>query len=315
MLLSLLSAPVAVFLPIASLIVPGLWAYSMRRTKPWYLMLYATLYALCASLLYGGDAVTTACLTGLDALVALAIYWGQVKRIGNAYTTLIAGGMALLSLYLCVCLPGILSGEGAFAAVKAAVNESAALLGEMFASVPSAPEGFAAYYQQQIDLVRNSVEMVVVPMLCIAAGVVGLSNLLFFRLFARKRTQEMGLLPLRPFRLWAIPRSMTKGMFFMLIGALVVLWIDWDYAMALSTTVNVMVGMPLALQGLCMIDFLIVRSGKNIATRRVLIYTLAAVALLIMQTPLVLLGCFDQIFQFRARAAKGPVTPPASPNV
>ena len=101
----------------------------------------------------------------------------------------------------------------------------------------------------------------------------------------------------------------------MSVGALVLLLTDWTYAAALSATVNVIVGMPLALQGLCVIDFLIVRSGKNVATRRVLIYVLAAVALLVMQTPLVLLGCMDQLFQLRARAAQGPKAPPRYPDL
>jgi hypothetical protein len=59
--------------------------------------------------------------------------------------------------------------------------------------------------------------------------------------------------------------------------------------------------MPLLLQGLCVIDFLIARSKKNAALGRTLTYVGIGVFFGLLQTPLILIGCFEQIFRFRDR--------------
>ena len=300
---ALLCAPLTALMPLLALVMPAIWAYAMRRTKPVYVLLYTAVFAGAASFFY--NAVGVVGLAGLMALSALTVYVGQTKRIGNAYTALLTGGAAAAMLYVCVCGPGILSGAGAFAAVQAIMDESAALLMETVSAMPDLPAGFTAAYGETLDYMRAYASDAVVPLICAAAGAIGLSNLLFFRLFCGKRAE--GLAPMRPFRLWAVPRGMTGGMLIMLIGALVLEMTEWEYGAALAATVNVIVGMPLVLQGLCLIDFWIVRGGgsegKGVTRRRIFIYLLAGVTLL---------GCLEQIFQLRRRITEGPKQEPPS---
>jgi uncharacterized protein YybS (DUF2232 family) len=111
---------------------------------------------------------------------------------------------------------------------------------------------------------------------------------------------------MRAFRYWALPRSVMLGLFALLVGALVLEWSGWTFADSLSNTVNVLVGMPLLLQGLCVIDFLLVRSSKNVSATRAVSYTAIGVLFGIAQMPLILIGCFEQIFRFRERGMKAP---------
>jgi uncharacterized protein YybS (DUF2232 family) len=151
-----------------------------------------------------------------------------------------------------------------------------------------------------LDAYSKAIPNMIVPALCVFAGVLGLGNLLFFHLFCKKRP-EIAISPIRSFRDWSLPRSMTLGLFALLIGSLILEWTGWVFADGLTNTVNVLVGMPLLLQGLCVIDFLIARSPKNVTLGRTLTYVGIGVLFGLAQTPLILVGCFDQIFRFRDR--------------
>ena len=128
----------------------------------------------------------------------------------------------------------------------------------------------------------------------------GLSNLLFFRAFCRKQPQ-VEISPMRAFRDWTLPRSMTLGLFVMLIGSLILEFSGWSFAASFSVTANILLGIPLFLQGISVIDFLIVHAQKNVTLTRTLIYVLLGVLYQFMLYPLVLVGCFDQIFRLRDR--------------
>lgn len=302
---AILAGAAAVVLPAALLIVPALFAYVMCRTRPAFLALFGGAYAAVAFLLM--EPLTAASLGVLCIGVAFALYWMQTQKRGNTETALVISGISLLGLYAVVCLPGILSGEGAFAPIQNAVNEMIRATKAVAASVSGLPtainDGLQSYLAL-MDQFGQLVPTILVPALCVMAFSIGLANLLFFRLFARKRVS--GLTPLRPFRLWAIPQHAAYGMLFLVVVSLLLLWFEWSYAEAFSATINVLVGLPFMLQGLCTADFLIVRSGKNIAAKRAGVYLAAAVLFLYTQSILMMLGCFDQVFHFRQRASMPP---------
>ena len=54
---------------------------------------------------------------------AFAVYAMLTRRVGNADTALTLAGLFLVGLYCAVCLPGVLSGAGAFAGIQAAIDE------------------------------------------------------------------------------------------------------------------------------------------------------------------------------------------------
>ena len=294
-----LAAVLTAILPVFWLVLPGLTAYAMLRTKPWSAVLPAALL-MGFSYVLTGSPLTAGLLTGMAALTALTIYYFQVNRMGNSYTALTAAGVFLVFLYLLMCLPGLLSGTGAFSQIQVSVDETVALFRQMLAMMPELPKEATDMYAEYLTLVSRSVASIAVPIACAAAGILGLSNFLFFRAFAGK-TQENGLLPMRPFAMWSIPRSAALGLFLLLVGSLVLTWTEWSYAEAFTATVNVLVSMPLILQGLSTVDYLILKKGKNPTGKRVLVYVLLGLFFWLAQMPLMLVGCFEQLFRIRSR--------------
>lgn len=302
-----LAAILCVLFPVALLIAPALWAYAMCKTKPVSLALFAGVFAVPEIMMLG--AFNGACFSLLAIGCAAVLYYMQTKRMSNAYTVAFLSGVALLALYALVCLPGILSGEGAFAAAQQLMQESADAFQSLLAAVPALPAENAALLTESLDTYIQSVPALVVPALVIVSGVLGLGNFLFFRLFARGK--GFAISPLCPFRFWSIPGSLTTGLIVMLVGSLIMGLTGWSHAAALSNTVNAIVGMPLILQGLCVLDFLLSRKADGrVASRRVLAYLITGVFFALAQTPLIMLGCFDQLFRFRTRAAAQPPTRP-----
>ena len=298
LLLSVAAGLVTLWLPFGLCIAPALWAYAGARTRPWWMALPMAVYAAGAFSLY--SPVAAAGLFGAAALCAGLVYSLLTRRVSNVYTALTLSGVFLAGLYASVCLPGILAGKGAFADVQAAVAPLFDFYHSALAQMPGVDSQAAALLTETLDAYSKAIPSMVVPALCIFSGVLGLSNLLFFRLFSRKHAQ-ITLSPMRAFRDWTLPRSMTFGLFALLIGSLILEWTGWAYADSLSNTVDAIVGMPLLLQGLCVVDFLISRSPKNVTLGRALAYSAIGVLFGLAQTPLILVGCFDQIFRFRDR--------------
>ena len=87
----------------------------------------------------------------------------------------------------------------------------------------------------------------------------------------------------------------------MITRVLALEWAGWAFAEGFSNAVNALVGMPLLLQGLCVVDFMLARSPKNATLGRALTYTGIGILFSLAQTPLILIGCFEQIFRFRDR--------------
>ena len=308
-----LAGAVTALVPLGLVALPAFFAYAMGRTKPAFLALFGGVYAAAAVFLYPWLTAAGFCILCIG--MAAALYWMQTRGQSNTYTALALLGIALAALYAMVCLPGILSGAGAFAPIQAAAEEFAAIVKEMAAVMPGiAPEALAQLNALAEQLSGMAAAMTV-PVLCVLAQALGFINLLLFKALAKMG--KLKVTPMRPFRLWAIPQSMTYGLVFLLLASLALEWTGWEYAESLSNTVNILVGMPLVLQGLCVVDFMIVRGGKNIAQRRILFYLggwlvswLMQMPLL-FQTPLMMVGCFDQIFRFRARlSGMPPIKPP-----
>jgi len=307
LLLSVLSAVAAVALPAALLLAPALWAYAGARTKPGWIALPAAVYGLLALYAYGSMEAALGLFLSAAA-AAVAVFYMLTRKMSNAYTALTLSGIFLVGLYCAVCLPGVLSGAGAFAGSQAAIDETVSLYRAMAQQMSGLNADSLALINEYLDAFSKAVPSFIVGGLCAGAGVLGLSNLLFFRLFCRKHT-EISISPMRAFRFWTMPRSMMLGLFALLIGSLVLEWSGWTYAEGLSNTVNVLVAMPLLLQGLCVIDFFLARAPQRVTVARVVTYVLLAVLFGFLQTPLILLGCIEQIIRIRDRMQNTPPKP------
>lgn len=303
LLLAVLTGAVTAVFPAGLLLGPALWAYAGARTKPAWIALPAGVYGLLVFLLYSAEAAFG--LFACAAAAAIALYFMQTRKVSNTYTALTLAGLFLAGLYCAVCLPGILSGAGAFAQAQAAIDEMIALYRTSATQLSGVSEEYLAFIHSYLDAFSEAASSFIVAALCVGAGVLGLGNLLFFRLFCRKNA-EIAISPMREFRLWTLPRSMMLGLFALLIGSFVLEWSGWTFADSMSSTVNVLVGMPLLLQGLCVADYFIARSAQNVRAKRAAIYTLVGILFAFLQTPLILLGCAEQIFKLRDRTQKLP---------
>ena len=300
-LVLLLACAVALFtayFPVALIIAPALWAYAGARTKTYWILLPAALFA--AGMFALEPVVVAAGLSGAALLAALLLNVLLTHRFGNSDTVLLLCGVFLVGLYTAICMPGILEGRGAFADIQASIGT----LNEFYHSATSQisqinPEAVAVILDT-MDTMYEAVPTSFVAVLCIFASVLGLSNLLFFRAFCRKQPQ-VEISPMRAFRDWTLPRSMTLGLFVMLIGSLILEFSGWSFAASFSVTANILLGIPLFLQGISVVDFFIARSQKNVATKRALAYVGLGILYQFALYPLVLVGCFDQIFRLRDR--------------
>jgi uncharacterized protein YybS (DUF2232 family) len=298
LLASILAALVALFIPAGLCAAPALWAFAGARTKPHWIALPAAVYTAGAFSMY--SPVTAAGFAVSASLAAGLIYILLTRRVSNAYTALTLAGVFLAGLYAAVCLPGILDGRGAFTDIQTAVGAQADSYRSFIAQMPYTDPRVAAYFSDKFDELYQAVPSLVVSALCIFAAVLSMSNLLLFRLLCKKHP-EIAISPMRKFRDWSLPRSMTLGLFVLLIGSLVLEWTGWAYAEGLSNTANALVGMPFLLQGLCVLDFLISRLKKRVALTRTMSYIGIGLLFSLAQMPLIIIGCFEQLFRFRDR--------------
>ncbi|MEA4914907.1 MAG: DUF2232 domain-containing protein [Christensenella sp.] len=303
LLLSTVVAFIAAFFPFALLIAPALWAYAGARTKPYWMLLPIATFALSTLML--DSAATLAGLYGAAAFAAVILYVLMTRRFSNSDTALLLSGVFLLGLYASVCLPGVLAGRGAFADIQSEMSSLITFYKESLAQMPQLDATMSKSALDTMNLMYESVPTSFVGVLCVFASILGLSNLLFFRLFCRKHP-EITISPMRAFREWTLPRSMTLGLFLMLIGSLIAELAGWTFADSFAVTANILVAIPLFLMGLCVTDFFIARTKKNVTITRVLVYAGFAFFYYYLYYPLLLLGCFDQIFRLRLRLSGMP---------
>lgn len=298
MMLCLAAGVLAIVIWPVYLLLPALWAMAMFRTRPQWLALPAAVSLLAAYWLFG-DWLAACCFTALAALPALALWLLQKRRVNHVYTAAILAALAVLALYGMVCLPGVLSGEGAFTAVQNMFSEAFAASRALVAATPGVSETLAETWSQYLDIFEDAVPSLIVPTLCALACALALSNLLFFRLFARGR--DYGLARMRPFYQWSIPASMTTGLLLFLVASIAVSCAGWEYADGLSGTINVIVGFPLIVQGLSTLDSLMRRARHNVTLIRTFSYIAIGLLFPLLRSALMMLGCFEQIFHLRER--------------
>lgn len=293
--------------PLALLFVPAFWASVALRGRFSTLLLFMAAFLAGTLTLYTPyTAITLTLLCGLPAII---LYVFVPKKMDHVTVMAIIAGVGILLLYAALCLPGILSGEGAFSRIQAYIDLAVEGSRGAMSGMPGAAPELIAAYEGYLDMLGDAAALITMPALCACGVALGLGNYLFFRRFTRKGGYDFLLM--RPFRLWAIPPAFTLGICLFLIGSFALDLMELPYAAALSATVTVLVGTPLIIQGLALIDFTIVRKGKRIKLRRIVIYTLAGLFFSLLQMPLMLTGCMEQLLHIRDRYNALPPTGPA----
>ena len=306
LILTMAVSVAAELFPVFYLVLPAMFASLLIRSGRLALPLFAPsivfLFVLPELTGSSDSVISLACFAALGILGGIAIWQCQKRKAGGFYSAMFAAGAAIAGIYGALCLPGILSGAGAFTLIQESFRETADFLKQSLEAI-STPETQPVIdqYLSVFNAYTDSVPVLLVPIICIFGCIIGLSNSLFFYLFTRKTRESLGLTKLTPFRLWSIPQSCTIGLVILLLGTLVLRLIDSDSYAAVSSTTTTLLGFPLMVQGLSFIDFLIQRSKSNHTVKRVLIYVALGVFLALISSMLIMLGCFEQVFRIRAR--------------
>lgn len=313
LIVAMLVSVAALFVPFLYFIVPALFAAVLIRSASPRIAL--PLFAPSIACLFvftdltdptGSSFIPSLSLVLAGIAAGIAIWQLQKRKAGGFNSAFAAAASGILGLYCAICLPGILSGAGAFAASEAAFRETESILKEILAaSATKETQPMIDQYLAAFSAYSDSIPTVIVPGICMIGCASGLANTLFFRAFIRKQAPALGIPPLTPFRKWQIPSSFTFGLAILLVGTLIVHLTGSEYYSGISTTVSSLIAFPMGIQGLCFIDYLIARSSRNHTVKRVLIYTACAVFLPLLLTMLVMAGCFEQVFRVRQKLDRG----------
>ena len=298
LLLAVVAAVAAAYVPLFLIITPALWAYAGARTRPYWMAIPAAVFAY--AMFTFEPAVVASAFTAGALLAAVILLVLMTHGFSNSDTVLILCGVFLVTLYTAICVPGLLEGRAAYADIQAVMGDARAIYLAGIAQYPQLTPEAVKTVQQMVDALYDAVPTMFVAVLCILASALGLCNLLFFRAFCRKQAQ-IKLSPMRAFRDWSLPRSMTFGLFAILIGSVVLELTGWEFAESFSVTANYLLCIPLFLQGLSVVDFMLSRAPKNVTAVRTLAYIGIVVLNQLLLLPLVIMGAFDQIFHVRDR--------------
>lgn len=296
---ALLLVPGTLLLPLGLIVLPAWTAALSYRVKPRYAYGLVVAFLLGALNLYGWAGGLA--LTALYAVPAVLLRVLHRKEAAPYAIAAAVSGACFLILYLTVCLPGILSGEGAFAAAEEVFRASLAEYRDLLAAAAGGADisRILTVFDEQASLLLRNVSAILMPFFAYLAMALGAANFLFFRLFTRRVPEIPRLKPLRE---WRIPRQLTGGICFFLIASFVLGLTGAPYGAALTGTIGAIVGVPLLIQGLALIDYTIVWKSRNVRRTRIITYVIVGLLFALLRTTLILLGCAEQLFRLRDRA-------------
>lgn len=265
------------------------------------------LFAPAAVLLFGGAAAAALGALALPAAVC-AVWYVQTRRLGGFLTASAAAAAAIAGLYAAVCLPGIVDGTGAFTAAQEGVRLLGEAVAAQLAGVPGYAES-AAIAEQIFSSMYLAVPVLLTGVLCVLGALFGFFTAVLFFAFTRRRRAACGLAAPKPFRLWVIPRRYVPGIVLLYVMALVLRLSGFANADAVYNTVGSLLNLPLMVQGLSLVAFLLSlrsRPGKALSA---VTYVLIGVLFPLTSSMLTTVGLFDLFLRFRDRAI-----PPAAPQ-
>lgn len=265
------------------------------------------LFAPAAVLLFGGAAAAALGALALPAAVC-AVWYVQTRRLGGFLTASAAAAAAIAGLYAAVCLPGIVDGTGAFTAAQEGVRLLGEAVAAQLAGVPGYAES-AEIAEQLFSSMYLAVPVLLTGVLCVLGALFGFFTAVLFFAFTRRRRAACGLAAPKPFRLWVIPRRYVPGIVLLYVMALVLRLSGFANADAVYNTVGSLLNLPLMVQGLSLVAFLLSlrsRPGKALSA---VTYVLIGVLFPLTSSMLTTVGLFDLFLRFRDR-----VIPPAAPQ-
>lgn len=293
--------------PLAAAFAAAALARQGRSFSAAALLALLPLFAPAAVLLFGGAAAAALGALALPAAVC-AVWYVQTRRLGGFLTASAAAAAAIAGLYAAVCLPGIVDGTGAFTAAQEGVRLLGEAVAAQLAGVPGYAES-AAIAEQLFSSMYLAVPVLLTGVLCVLGALFGFFTAVLFFAFTRRRRAACGLAAPKPFRLWVIPRRYVPGIVLLYVMALVLRLSGFANADAVYNTVGSLLNLPLMVQGLSLVAFLLSLRSRPGKALSVVTYVLIGVLFPLTSSMLTTVGLFDLFLRFRDR-----VIPPAAPQ-
>lgn len=293
--------------PLAAAFAAAALARQGRSFSAAALLALLPLFAPAAVLLFGGAAAAALGALALPAAVC-AVWYVQTRRLGGFLTASAAAAAAIAGLYAAVCLPGIVDGTGAFTAAQEGVRLLGEAVAAQLAGVPGYAES-AEIAEQLFSSMYLAVPVLLTGVLCVLGALFGFFTAVLFFAFTRRRRAACGLAAPKPFRLWVIPRRYVPGIVLLYVMALVLRLSGFANADAVYNTVGSLLNLPLMVQGLSLVAFLLSLRSRPGKALSVVTYVLIGVLFPLTSSMLTTVGLFDLFLRFRDR-----VIPPAAPQ-
>ncbi len=283
------------FAPILLLLLPGFYAFIGAA---WGLLSFGVCLsasALAVVLAAGLADFSSLLLLALYVPATLLLYHSLHKRLPWR-SAVWAGSLAMgLGLYLLLCLPSLLAGNGPFGDFE----DTFRFLGDQLAL--AAPQmGFSAAQVSQIRTYSAYLQLtapsLVTGTLVSMAMVFGLAAPLIGRGLCRAAGVQTR--PMARFANWQIDKNLAQGLGVFLAGALVVYLLGINNAGAVITAVECIAGGPFLLMGLCCIAYLRAVRGRG-AGYLAAMYIAMVVLLPLSLYILVTLGFMDRVLRLR----------------
>ena len=177
-------------------------------------------------------------LDGFDLLtVQLYSAIGALMEHCRSLTVSILSLIHILTaiLYAAVCLPGILSGAGPYAAAQQYGEQIASRMTALAQTAYQDGAAAAQIMQESFDLLIQAIPSTLVGLLIFCSMAAGGCNVLLARALAKSAGAQ--LRPMAPFKAWRLDKSFLGGVAVLAVGALVLWLMDLSYSCLLYTSI------------------------------------------------------------------------------
>ncbi len=286
------------FAPPLLLLLPGFFGFIAMAWGPACLGVAVGVSSLCVFLVSGAGDFTTALLLLSLYLPASLVLCYCLTRRRPWRSAALGGSLAMaLGLYVLLCLPSLLSGNGPFGDFE----DTFRLLGEQLATAApqmGAPEALVDQIKTYSAYLQLSAPSLVTGTIVGTAMFFGF----FAPLIARGLCKAAGVetRAMARFENWQLGRSFMQGLVVLLIGALVVTLLGVNNAGAVASAVECIAGGPLVLMGLCFIAYMRLLRKRG-AGYLVIMYGSMVLLLPLSIYILVTLGILDRLLRIRSQ--------------
>ncbi len=251
----------AILTTLLLLVVPSLWARLAHVISPWILV-------ILTGLALGSGFIVTAQWSGglylalMIALPGVGLYALQRMRLSNFRTVLYGSFVNLAALFAHVCLKDLVENGNAYLSAERIIGlYDEALKGMIGTGAEPAGSQMTELIRQAIDLYRQNIETIVIPVLLMAAMTASLSNTLFSHAWNRNGDAPLRELP--RFEDWHCERWYVIMIAIFSIVTAILSFSGVQAAMSLTPVAEVLWRMPCTLAGLCTIRKIGLRIGRG----------------------------------------------------